>query len=165
MGVVGQNLGSWEGSWLGATSTDPNRLVGTAGGSSSASGTLTALGASTETTNQAAFGGGKRKQYQFTPFNPGRLQAELAQQQARNAIQEAFAKAVEDSTKKAEKPVKTIPSVSFTATDLPGPMAEKLAADLAAYEKFADDLQKATIKKMALEDEEAFAILLIAIEA
>ena len=40
MGVQGNNLGKWEGSWLGATETDPNRTYGTAYGTSTCSGLL-----------------------------------------------------------------------------------------------------------------------------
>jgi len=43
MSVVGQQLGLWEGNWLGATTTDPNRMYGTARGTSSCSGLLSVV--------------------------------------------------------------------------------------------------------------------------
>jgi hypothetical protein len=117
----------------------------------------------TQVIGQAGTGGGRRKPYQFTPFYPGRLQAEI-ELQARRAIVEPEPTAMQQAlVKSLAKPAKPGKAAKYVNSDIIPPMPAEMVADLAkridAYDAAMDALQ-ARVRR----EDDALAILLIAAE-
>lgn len=109
--------------------------------------------------------GGGGKNYKFTPFSPGRLQAELARREAlkQTAIGEAFAKAVEAAVTVPDKP-----EVVFEPSTTTEAITPELNRRVEAYEAVADEIAEKTkkrLEKLALErEEEELLVMLLAQE-
>lgn len=121
------------------------------------------------TAAQQNYVGGKRRGYKFTPFNPGRLQAEISRQEAakeRTAIQEAFAKAAENIVVPEVKAEPINPDVSFTSVTVDESLVPGIEKRLAEYEALADELQEKTKKRLAelalMREEEELIVMLLA---
>lgn len=113
-----------------------------------------------DSTTVGNYVGGKRRGYQFTPFNPGRLKTELARQKAateRTAMGEAFAKAVED-----EPPVPDKPEVVFTSVQVEESLVPELGKKLEEYERIADEISAKTKARMEEAEEEELLVMLLA---
>ena len=113
------------------------------------------------------FVGGKRRGYKFTPFHPGRLEAETAIQKAmRQALDKAGTDEVEvvGSPDEPVVPRETVTFEKTPASEIPG-LAEKLAG----FEAVANEIEAKTRARLgfieqAHREEEEFLIFLLAQE-
>lgn len=110
-------------------------------------------------------GGGKWK---FTPFNPGRLIAELEMRKGRvqDAEREALQEVIEEV--RAEKPIEVAgEEIRFESSYVEDGFGAELAKRIAEYEAIANEIEQATIRRMRLlemqrNEEEEIMIMLLA---
>lgn len=116
------------------------------------------------TTAAPNFVGGKRRAYKFTPFHPGRLEAETAIQKA---MREALVKAGTDAIEVTEAPID--PRETSVTFDQPVDSAiPGLAEKIAGFEAVANEIEAKTrarlgiLEQAQLDMEEHALILLLA---